>query len=208
MTAPIPVGTTVYDTSTLSGSTTNAGGTVRYRIYTDNTCGTLLGGTAGNAFNTQTDKAVTNASPGNSDSITLNTAGTFYFQATYQTGDTNNVAGAMSTCSSEAVTVQATPAPHSTPAIEIKDTITVSGLSASPSGNLVVGIYTNSACTTRLSGTSDVTFAIGSGPFNTDFVGPLGSGTYFYKLSYAGDTFNTGFSDCTEEVNATITSLP
>jgi hypothetical protein len=204
--ASVAVGTTVYDTAALSGGTSNAGGTVRYRLYTNNTCTTADASTEGAAFNTQTDKAVTNGVALKSDNITLNTAGTFYFQATYQTGDANNVAGAVSVCSSEAVTVQATPAVHSTPQVQIRDHITVSGLSSSPAptGNVVVGIFTENTCTTRLTGNSDQSFAIGAGPFDTTFVG-VPNGDYYFKISYAGDAANTGFTSCVER--ATVSNL-
>ena len=35
-----PIGTPVTDSATLAGATTNAGGTVTYTVYTDNTCTT------------------------------------------------------------------------------------------------------------------------------------------------------------------------
>jgi hypothetical protein len=204
----VPIGTAVYDTAILSSSTTNAGGTVRYRLYTNNTCTTLDTSTAGTAFNSQADVTVTNATVPKSANITLNTAGTFYFQATYQTGDANNVAGATSACTSETVIVQAAPVVHSTPVVQIKDSVTVTGLSASPTGNLVVGIYTDNTCTTRLSGNIDETFSIGGiQPFVTNFQGVL-TGNYWYKLSYAGDTNNASFSSCDEKVAVTITAKP
>jgi hypothetical protein len=203
----VPVGTAVYDTATLSGGTTNKGGTVRYRVYTDNQCTTELTGTAGTAYNTQADVTVTGGSVPNSASITINAAGTYYFQATYQTGDANNVAGAVSPCTSETLVVQATPAPHSTPVVQIKDTVTVTGLSASPTGNLVVGLYSAAGCAAANQIGTDSTFAIGAGPFNTSFVGAL-QGDYYFKVSYAGDANNVAFSDCSEHVGVTITSLP
>jgi hypothetical protein len=203
----VSLGTAVYDTATLSGGTTNKGGTVRYRVYTDTSCTTLLGGTDGNAYNTQADVTVTNGSVPNSANITLLLAGTYYFQATYQTGDDNNVAGATSSCTSETLIVQATPAPHSTPVVQIKDTVTVTGLSAGATGNLVVGLYSAAGCAAADQIGSDSTFAIGAGPFNTTFVGAT-AGDYYYKVSYAGDGTNVGFSDCSEHVGVSITALP
>jgi hypothetical protein len=201
----ITLGTAVYDTAALSGNTTTAGGTVRYRVYTNNTCTTLLTGTAGNAYNTQADVTVTNGSVPNSANITLEAAGAYYFQATYQTGDANNVAGAKSSCTSETLIVQATPAPHSTPVVQIKDTVTVTGLSAGATGDLHVGLYSDASCTTQIG--SDATFAIGAGPFSTSFVAAA-AGDYYYKVSYVGDANNVGFSDCSEHVGVTITTLP
>jgi hypothetical protein len=203
----VAIGTTVYDTATLSGGTTNKGGTVRYRVYTDNTCATLLTGTAGTAYNTQADVTVAANVVPNSANITLSAAGTYYFQATYQTGDANNVAGATSTCTSETLIVQATPAPHSTPVVQIKDTVTVTGLSSSPTGNLVVGLYSAAGCALANQIGSNSTFTIGAGPFETSFVAAL-AGDYYYKVSYAGDANNVAFSDCSEHVGVSITTLP
>jgi hypothetical protein len=205
----ITLGTAVYDTAALSGNTTTAGGTVRYRVYTNSTCTTLLGGTDGNAYNTQADVTVTNGSVPNSANITLLLAGTYYFQATYQTGDANNVAGAKSACTSETLIVQATPAPHSAPEVQIRDSVTVTGLSASPTGNLVIGVYSESTCTTRVAGTSDKTVAITSAqPVVTDWL-VAAEGDYFFKVSYAGDANNVQFSNCDEHVGISdITALP
>jgi hypothetical protein len=206
--APIPTGTTIYDTASLSGGTSNAGGTVSYRIYSD-ACTTLLGGTAGNAFNTQTDKTVTNGVAAKSDNITLSSPGTYYFQATYN-DDANNVGGAKSVCSSEAVVVQSNPAPQSTPMVQIKDSVTVTGFSTSPAatGDVHVGLYSDSGCTAANQIGIDETFAIGgTQPFVTTFVAAPAA-DYYYKVSYAGDTYNTSFSSCAEHVGVTITTLP
>src|SRR5262249_60034761 len=36
--SPVSIGTAVHDTSTLTGATADAGGTISYAIYTNNTC--------------------------------------------------------------------------------------------------------------------------------------------------------------------------
>ena len=200
---PINVGADAYDSATLHDATTNAGGTVTYKLYSDNACTTLV------ADLTPDTNTVVDAVAPDSKSHTFNSAGTFYFYAVYS-GDDNND-GANSGCAAEPLVVKANPAPHSTPVAQIKDTITVSGLSSSPTGNVAVGVYTDNACTTRVLGTSDWTFAasdfVGGATKSTDFIGPA-SGTYYYKISYGGDTYNTGFSSCAESVAVTITSLP
>jgi hypothetical protein len=85
----------VHDSSTLTGATSNAGGTVTYTVYTNNTCttGAQSAGT----------KTVTNGVVPNSDGVTFNSAGTFYWQAVYS-GDANNN-GATSTCTSEQLVI-------------------------------------------------------------------------------------------------------
>jgi len=91
----VSVGTAVHDSATLSGETSDAGGTVTYSVYNDSGCSTKVadGGTV----------AVTDGAVPNSSGVTLNTAGTYYWQARYS-GDPNN-APALSTCTDEKLVV-------------------------------------------------------------------------------------------------------
>ncbi len=97
----VPTSTAVTDSATLSG--TNAGtatGTVTYDVYSNSTCTT--------AVSTGTAKTIT--TPGTlpvSSPVTLPTAGTYYWQASYS-GDTGH-ASSKSTCgnSGEVETVTA-----------------------------------------------------------------------------------------------------
>jgi uncharacterized repeat protein (TIGR01451 family) len=98
----IRVGGTIHDSSTLTGASTDAGGTVKYRYYSsldecnagnfDNPGGTSAG-----------DKTVSGGDVDNSDDATFNTAGIFYWRAFYS-GDDNN-AGASSGCLEEILRV-------------------------------------------------------------------------------------------------------
>ncbi len=92
----VDVGASVYDTSILTGATSDAGGTVTYTVYTDNQC-TLGARSAGT-------KNVTNGIVPNSDPLIFNTAGTYYWQATYS-GDANNIGPVSSPCQSEILVV-------------------------------------------------------------------------------------------------------
>jgi hypothetical protein len=92
----IQVGSTVHDSATLSGATTNAGGSVTYSVFDNSACtGTPVasGGT----------KQVTNGVVPDSNDVTFNSSGTFYWQASYS-GDVNN-APATSACTSEPMRV-------------------------------------------------------------------------------------------------------
>jgi hypothetical protein len=98
----ITVGGTIHDSSTLTGATADAGGTVKYRYYSvlaDCQAGTYAtpGGTSAG------DKTVVNGVVPNSDNATFNTAGTYYWRAFYS-GDGNNNA-ASSTCQDETLVV-------------------------------------------------------------------------------------------------------
>ena len=77
----VTVGTSVFQSSTLTNATSNATGTVAYKIYTNSAC-TLGEQSAG-------IKTVTNALVPNSDSTVMNVVGTLYFHAKYS-GDMNN----------------------------------------------------------------------------------------------------------------------
>jgi hypothetical protein len=91
------VGTQVTDAATLSGAEAAiATGTVTYTVYSDARCQNAVasGGT----------KTVTAGSVPNSDPVTLNTPGTFYWRASYS-GDTTRNAPSRSTCGAEVETV-------------------------------------------------------------------------------------------------------
>ncbi|MBI2865422.1 MAG: Ig-like domain repeat protein [Chloroflexi bacterium] len=92
----VPLGAVVTDTATLTGATSNAGGTVTYTVYTNNTC-TNVYAAAGSV-------SVTNGSVPASNQVSFPTAGTFYWQAVYS-GDANNN-GATSQCTAEVLTVR------------------------------------------------------------------------------------------------------
>ncbi|HVV39273.1 MAG TPA: SpaA isopeptide-forming pilin-related protein [Candidatus Paceibacterota bacterium] len=91
----VQVGSSVYASSTLWNETSNAAGTVKYKVYSNNSCTTDMrdAGTV----------TVTNGIAPNSNSLQFNSAGTFYFQAVYS-GDANNAA-ATSSCASVPLTV-------------------------------------------------------------------------------------------------------
>src|ERR1035437_2229792 len=99
------VGDTVHESAALTGATANAGGSVTYSVYTNNIC------TAG--IQDAGTKTVTNGAVPNSNAITFNSAGTWYWQAIYS-GDANNK-GAKSPCTSEILVVDATPSPSPSP---------------------------------------------------------------------------------------------
>lgn len=88
-------GATVHDSATLSGATADAGGTVTYSVYSDDTCTSKVadGGTV----------TVANGSVPNSSDVTFNTPGTYYWQASYS-GDPGNAA-ATSVCTDEQLVI-------------------------------------------------------------------------------------------------------
>jgi hypothetical protein len=88
----------VYDTTTLVGATSDAGGTVTYKVYTDNQC-SIEFADAGTVN-------VTNGVVPNSNPVDFDTAGTYYWQASYS-GDANNDP-AIDECTAETLVVETT----------------------------------------------------------------------------------------------------
>jgi hypothetical protein len=95
----VPPNTAVTDAATLSGTNaTIATGTVTYNVYSDASCTT--------AVSTGTPETVSGGVVPSSSPLKLSAAGTYYWQAFYTSGDTNN-GSSMSTCGSEIETVKA-----------------------------------------------------------------------------------------------------
>ena len=89
-------GTVVTDSAMLSGATAStATGTVTYTVFSDSNCSML--------FANAGTRTVTAGQVPDSDPITFNSAGTFYWKASYS-GDTNNNASSTN-CGDETVTI-------------------------------------------------------------------------------------------------------
>lgn len=99
-TTAILAGSSVTESATLSGATGNAGGSVKYTVYSNNSC-TTLWGNAGT-------KSVSNALAQTSDPFSFPIAGTYYWQVVYS-GDSNN---SIATSSCVALSVIATSTPN------------------------------------------------------------------------------------------------
>jgi hypothetical protein len=194
----ITVGDSIHDTATLSGASSDAGGTVTYTVYSNNAC------TAG-AVDAGT-KTVTNGVVPNSNSIQFNSVGTFYWQAVYS-GDAKNET-ATSVCTSEVVTVAKQQPSISTVLSDesitvgdsIHDTATLSNATADAGGTVTYTVYSNNSCNAgaRAAGTKTVTNGIVP---NSDSIQFNSVGTFYWQAVYSGDTKNeTATSVCTSEV--------
>ena len=164
---PIATGVAVYDTATLTNATADAGGTVTYKLYSDNTCTTLSTTPAMNVTVNVTNGVVPASNTVAGGSVSFSDGGTWYFQATYS-GDVRNIVpagGLKSVCTSEAVTVKNNPtintviktgtAPNDTAIsnpvsipITVHDTSTLTGATPTAGGTVNYKLYTNSTCTT------------------------------------------------------------
>ncbi|HUQ77911.1 MAG TPA: hypothetical protein VM427_03420 [Patescibacteria group bacterium] len=208
----VPLGTAVHDTSTLTGATANAGGTVHYQVFSDTSCETKVAD-AGSI-------AVVDHVPGNSTDVTFNHAGTFYWQADYS-GDSNNNS-ASSACNLEVVTVDKDVPAIATQASAtvqvggaIHDTATLSG-GALPTGSITFNLYgpNDQTCVGAATFTSTVSVN-GNGSYESADFTTTAAGTYRWVAIYSGDLDNAsvagGCNDANENVvvnkaNPTVTT--
>jgi len=199
---PVSVGATVHDSSTLTGATATAGGTVTYTVYDDAACST-------GAQNAGT-KAVTNGIVPNSNGITFNTPGTYNWQAVYSGDAANNPA--TSTCQTEtlvvnklasSVTTDVHNAAHgiilSAPiGSTVHDKATVAGSGPVPTGLVSFSLYSNPSCT---GATTSEAIALAGGIAETSGT-VLGASGLSYKAFYNGDaTYLPSVGAC-EPLNA------
>ena len=201
------LGTVLHDTATLHGTAGVPTGSVSYTLYTAPDCG----GAATDL--TPTSNALVNGVPPDSKTFPFDNAGTYYFKASAVFTDDRNQGTPDSGCNAEPVTISpATPAPHSAPVVQIKDTFRVTGLSPHPTGDVTVGVYTAAGCTDASHvANSDVTVAASllqdGSTHEISFFTATSGATYYFKISYAGDTNNTRFSNCDESATSTVVSL-
>lgn len=200
--SPVLVGSSVHDSSTLSGATTNAGGTVTYSVYTDNACTNLYAShqPSGNPV------TVTGGVVPNSGSVTFDQAGTYYWQANYS-GDGNNI-GAKSSCGSETLVVdkaQPSIVTNATSSVNvganIKDTATISNL-VNPDGTakITFNLYSDNSCQTQVD-TSQSGFVTANGNYDSANYTTTSAGTYYWIASYPGDSNNKSVTTSCGDAN-------
>jgi hypothetical protein len=194
----ITVGGTVHDSATLTGATANAGGTVTYKVYTNDTCDSQNPIDAGT-------KTVTNGVIPDSDPVTFNAAGDYYWQAVYS-GDANNT-GATSVCTSEHLVVnKAGPTIATTLSAEsitvggtIHDSAALTGTTANAGGTVTYTVYSNDTCSDNPQDAGTKTVSNGVVP-NSDPITFNAAGDYYWQAVYSGDANNTGATSlCTSE---------
>jgi hypothetical protein len=210
--ASVAIGTVAYDTSSLSGATSDAGGTVSYYIEKgDNQCTTDGATSLGTV-------SVTNGSVPDSNTYTFGSAGTYYFWAVYS-GDSNNT-GAMSGCDTEIVVVNAN-APTITTQVKNNadgsniangasvaigtvayDTSSLSGATSDAGGTVTYYVEKGDDQCTTDGATSLGTVNVTNGSIPDSSTYTFGSaGTYYFWAVYSGDGNNTGdTSGCDTEI--------
>ena len=194
----VPASTAVTDTATLGGATATAGGTVTYSVYSNAACTTSAG--SGGTVN------VTNGTVPASSAVTLSTAGTYYWKASYSGDSANGPSTSMCGTAGEIETVTPVIVPTtlstslsggaktgtaiSVPAsTAVTDTATLGGATATAGGTVTYSVYSNAACTTSAGSGGTVNVTNGTVPASSA-VTLSTAGTYYWKASYSGDSAN------------------
>jgi uncharacterized repeat protein (TIGR01451 family) len=201
----LPIGTSVHDTATLTGATSDAGGTVTYTVYTNSSCS--LGAQAAGTV------TVTNGVVPASNDIVFNAAGTYYWQAAYS-GDANNN-GATSNCLDETVTISTNPVTINTSlsgqgqegaeiTVQINNTVTdsatLTGATANAGGTVTYTVFSDDACETVFADGGTVAVTNGAVPDSNPVIFDT-AGTFYWQAVYSGDANNDpATSTCTDEV--------
>ncbi|TMF84983.1 MAG: hypothetical protein E6I08_14600 [Chloroflexi bacterium] len=216
----VSIGATVDDTSTLTGNTPGAGGSVIYRLYHGSAC-SAAGAPTGSlvsSFGTggASTVAVSSGSVPASASLVVSDPGDYQFIATYS-GDNNNAAST-SACGSETFTVNANTTTTTTvqalsgdtvadtpngAALDsgstVRDTALLSGTTGTAGGSVTYRLYTGTACTGGApTGTLVSTFGNAGAAVVSVTEGAVPAspalnpapGTYQFVVSYSGDADN------------------
>jgi hypothetical protein len=199
----VNIGDTVHDSATLTGATADAGGTVTYTVYSDNSC-------TQNAVDAGT-KTVTNGNVPDSDGVTFNSAGTFFWQAVYS-GDANNNS-ATSDCTSEKLVVKPnTPGISTAQHLIPNDDATITGATSDAGGSITFDLFSpgDTTCSGTVAFTQTVTVN-GNGTYKTTNTGANAfvastEGTWRWQVTYSGDVNNVSTTSACGIENFTITN--
>jgi hypothetical protein len=195
----IVVGSSVYDTATISGGY-NPTGTVQYEYFSGSSCG-------GSPTSVGTVEISSGTVP-NSNSQQIDSAGSYSWMAAYS-GDQNNNAES-STC--EPLTVNMTTPVLTTSLIpsaaknggSVYDTATLTGVTSNAGGTITFYYSATpiTSCSTTSAGITQVGLPVsvsGPGTYNSASQ-PFSKGTYFWFAVYSGDANNGGAtSGCSSE---------
>jgi hypothetical protein len=208
----LPVGS-VSDRADLSDVTADASGSIVFKLYgpfaSPNCAGSAI----------FTSAAVPVHGPGTYGpvSTTVANAGSYYWIATYSGDAKNNgVAGACGAAGETSVVTKASPAistvavatDNALPGASVKDTATVTGLSANATGTVTFAIYSNNGCTTLVTTLGPVAIGNVTGGKATAvspvYTGITAAGDYFFIASYSGDANNTAVAGKCGDANESV----
>jgi hypothetical protein len=200
-TASVTLGSPISDTATLSGATSDAGGTITFRLYSDASCQ--------NEINTGLTAVSVNGNGNyNSGNFTPSAAGTYYWIASYS-GDAKNfsASGACGDANESSVVAKRQPSivTNATASVivgdPISDSATLSGATANAGGTITFRLYSDASCQNEINtGLTPVTVN-GNGSYGSGNYTPAAVGTYYWIASYSGDANNEAASGACGDPN-------
>jgi uncharacterized repeat protein (TIGR01451 family) len=207
----------IHDSATLSDGTSNAGGSLTFRLYNNSDCAPA------HLEATATPATTVNGANGvsyDSADVTVSSAGTYYWSVEYSGDSPNNNAIAETPCGltsngNQEVTVVKPLEPtvattltsdHIAVGDKGSDSAQISGATSNAGGTITYNVYDNANCTGTpvfTSGPLTVTNGVAPGSGN---LGPFTSpGTYQWQAEYTGDTNNKpAESACGTEAMAVV----
>ena len=215
----LPGAVTVSDIAHLTGLTETATGKVTFTVYgpfaanSSPTCTGTSKSVDVNLGSVGADHAIDVAS----GPVTVIAAGKYYWIASYN-GDPNNEAAAgkcgdaneTSTVdkASPAISTVAVATDNALPGTSVKDTATVTGLSAEATGTVSFAIYSNNSCTTLVTTLGPVAIGTVTGGTATAvspvYTGITAAGDYFFIASYSGDANNKAVAGKCGDANESV----
>ena len=198
----VEVGNDIYDVANLSGSF-NATGAITFDLYgpDDATCETSIATLSATPTPTAGDGAYTSAN------FTTLTAGTYRWIAHFA-GDVNNEATdtACNDANESVVVGPATPSASTTPDVQIRDNVTISGGFGTITGTVDFALYDNADCDGGLVFSQDNVNLDVNGSATSDWTTISTSDTYYWQVHYDGDGVNNAAftSACGEATTITL----
>src|SRR6266699_3395261 len=195
--SPLPLGSTVNDTATVTGVTGfTPSGSYVYSFFTNSGC-------TGTASSTQTVILSGGLVPHSTQQGPL-AAGSYSFQGAY--GGDPNYNTATSSCelftvakaASSTATIVVNDGTSTVTGASFHDTATVTGVTGiTPTGTYLYSRFNNNACTGTAVTTQNVTLASGAVPASASS-GPLAAGSYCFQGKYSGDSNYSGSTSAIE----------
>jgi uncharacterized repeat protein (TIGR01451 family) len=200
------------DVATLSGGTSDATGTITFKLYSDDSCQTQVGSdvtaTVNNGAN---DKNYT------SPTITVVAAGTYHWVASFSSDDTEKNANTTTDCGApnENPVVNPRETNLTTNAggpfvlgadgtVNLSDTATLSGGTSGAGGTITFMLFSDAGCANQVG--NDVTVGV-DGADGQSYPSPSitvnAPGTYYWVAIYGGDTNNAASSTVCGDENET-----
>jgi hypothetical protein len=208
----LPAGS-VSDSADLSKVTADAGGSIVFRLYGPSDSPNC----DGSAIFTSAAVAVHGPGTYGPVTTTVANAGSYYWIATYSgDGKNDGVAGACGAAGETSVVAKASPAistvavatDDTLPGTSVKDTATVTGLSANATGTVTFAIYSNNSCTTLAATLGPVAIGGVTGGTATAvsaaYAGITAAGDYFFIASYSGDANNKAVAGKCGDANESV----